>query len=165
MADEFKNGPRPRLQIVRGLPGSGKTSYAALHWPHLLRFELDMFCTRGGVYSWGIERDAQGRAWFDGQFDGAVANGIDFVVTGVFAGADGRLAEAVGKAVRSGYEVWIMTLHGRHGDVHGVGPEARASMERAFITDERVGEMFATQPVRFGPMPTAFTVRPMDDGR
>lgn len=159
MIDEIKKSTRPRLQIVRGLPGSGKTTFAAKHWPHLLRIELDMFCTRGGVYEWNVERDAQGRAWVSKQIDNVVSDGIDFVVTGVFTGADERLADAVGKALRGGYDVWIMTLDGQYGDAHGVPAETRAKMEQVFVSDQRLLEMFATQTVYLGAMPTHFDVR------
>lgn len=54
-----KTATRPRLQIIRGLPGSGKTTLALKNFSHLMRIETDMFFSRGGKYVFTLDLNKQ----------------------------------------------------------------------------------------------------------
>jgi predicted kinase len=38
--------------IVRGVAGSGKTTYVKKNFPNILHIETDMFCMQDGKYNW-----------------------------------------------------------------------------------------------------------------
>ena len=56
---------KPRLQIIRGLPGSGKTSLAIDRYSHLLRIETDMFFMRKGKYTFTLDLNKKAVKWFN----------------------------------------------------------------------------------------------------
>lgn len=157
---------KPRMQIIRGLPGSGKSTRAQA-WPHLLHLESDFYFHRGGAYAFGDKRNADAEWWLLTQISRACALGIDLVVCGVFAGgATGSLEAVVRLARESGYEVWIETLESDFGNVHGVRPEDYEQMALGFSLAEELWLQFAEMPdVHFGAMPTTFEIMPMEDGR
>lgn len=41
-----------KVFIMRGLPGSGKTTWLARTWPHITVCSADFYCMQGGVYRW-----------------------------------------------------------------------------------------------------------------
>ena len=50
---------RPRLLIVRGLPGSGKSTYVRNNYPGLFTLETDCFNCVGGQYYWTPDRSKE----------------------------------------------------------------------------------------------------------
>lgn len=50
------NGEDVMLTIIRGLPGSGKSTYARSHFPGILLVEADMFAMVLGAYRFSIDR-------------------------------------------------------------------------------------------------------------
>lgn len=157
---------KPRLQIIRGLPGSGKSTRAA-KWPHLLRLEADYYFQRGGQYAFGDARNKSAEWWLMGQISQTCQLGIDFVVCGVFAGGTTESLDVVVRmALESGYEVWIETMEADFGNVHGVRAEDYERMADGFVLAEELWCEYADQPdVHFGAMPSEFEIAPMEDGR
>lgn len=157
---------KPRLQIIRGLPGSGKSTRAA-KWPHLLRLEVDYYFHRAGRYEFGAERNKSAEWWLTGQISQICRLGIDFVVCGVFSGGTTENLDVVVRMAReSGYEIWIKTMEADFGNVHGVRAEDYERMADGFMLAEELRCMYADRPdVHFGEMPTGFDVAPMKDGK
>lgn len=58
-----KKSNRPRLQVIRGLPGSGKTTLALKRYPHLLRLESDFFFYTRGAYRFSLPRNKKAVDW------------------------------------------------------------------------------------------------------
>ena len=50
---------RPRLLIVRGLPGAGKSTYVKNKYPGLFVLETDCFNCVGGQYHWTSNRSKE----------------------------------------------------------------------------------------------------------
>ena len=166
----------PRMQIVRGLPGSGKSTFVKTNWPHLLNLEFDQFCQREGRYSWGKDRNAEGQAWLKRMVTEVTGCGFDLTVAGVFAGSSEHLSDTVRTALFSGYNVFIKTLDGSFGNAHGVRPDDLELMKAAFVPDEALEEMLKRLNERvaavglpgrvgFGIMGSAYEVAPMEDGK
>ena len=77
----------PILVLVRGLPHSGKTTYAndnfaAIGFKHL---ESDMFFTKGGVYKYVPGQNPKAINWCQRETLKAMKLGEDIVVSNVFA--------------------------------------------------------------------------------
>jgi len=156
--------PKPRLQIIRGLPGSGKSTLARQNWPHLLQYEFDFFCMRGGQYAFGNMRNTEGQAWLSDVVYKALKLGIDLVVPGVFSGNGEHLPNLVKEALDAGYEVWIETLESSHPNTHGVRKADYDAMAATFKTVDELRQEFG-DTVHYGSMPTTFEIAPMEDGK
>lgn len=149
----------PRLQIIRGLPGSGKTTLAARLYPHIMRIETDMFFTRGGEYRFTLERNAEVVELFCAAVRSFCEARMDLVLTGVFAAHTERLGRVVVWAKAFGYDVFIQTLTDNFGNTHGVPPEHLEAMRKNFVSDEELREIYGTDVV-FGLMSTGLKLVP-----
>lgn len=73
------------LYIVRGCPGSGKSTWVKTHLPGIYHLENDMFHMRNGKYAWGQARQKLAVRWCQKMAEIAVKSGMDVVVSNVFA--------------------------------------------------------------------------------
>lgn len=145
---------KPRLQIIRGLPGSGKTSLAMRHWPRLLRLESDYFFEREGSYTYTDALNREACRWLLLTASRVMLAGFDFVVTGVFAAHTERLDKLVEFALESDYEVWIETLEANYGNIHGVREDDLAAMQRDFPPRDEIERLYEGRAgINFGLMP------------
>lgn len=108
----------PCLQIIRGLPGSGKSSLAKSF--DCMHVELDMYCIRGRTYAWSPYRDCEARRLLKRRIADEMLERVDIVVSGVFPSMDGTLGHLVKCAYMFGYDVYIKTLDGDYGNIHNV---------------------------------------------
>lgn len=144
----------PRVQIIRGLPGSGKTTLAKQRFSHLMRIETDMFFSRCGRYVFTKELNRKAVKWFNKTVRECCAAGMDFVVTGVFSAHTERLWTTVKTALDAGYEVYIKTLNADYGNIHNVPHEHLDAMRAAFVSDRQLRREYAgNNHVHFGLMP------------
>ena len=44
------------LTLIRGLPGSGKSTFAKRYYPNILHLENDMFCMNEGIYNFNKDK-------------------------------------------------------------------------------------------------------------
>lgn len=144
---------KPRLQIIRGLPGSGKSTIARIRYGGLYRLETDFYFQRNGEYKFTDELNKRACKWFLYSVSRTCFQGLDFVVTGVFAAHTERLSDTIQIALDSGYEVWVQTLVDDFGNIHNVPQEHLDAMREAFVSDEDLHRMYADKPdVHFGLM-------------
>jgi predicted ABC-type ATPase len=149
-----KKSNRPRLQIIRGLPGSGKTTLALERYPHLLRLETDMYFSRHGEYIFTRELNKKAVAWFENAVFDFAYEKFDFVLTGVFAAHTERLEYCIRQALDFGYDVYIKTLTANHGNVHNVPKAHLDAMKAAFVSESELKKKYRRNThVHFGLMP------------
>ena len=149
---------RPRLQIIRGLPGSGKTTLALECFPHLMRVETDMFFTRGGKYTFTLDLNKKAVKWFNKTVRDLCKTGMDFVVTGVFAAHTERLANTISAGVDYGYDIYIKTLTKNYGNIHEVPEEHLKAMRDSFVSERELKHIYRVKGLHFGLMPRGFKV-------
>lgn len=163
-------GRRPRLFIIRGLPGSGKTTLAKSY--PCLHLEGDMFAIRGGVYHWN-DNDSSGLtalANLDVMVGFSMEKRCDIVVSSVlpyFSPDKGdtrghTIFNLLSMAEENDYEIWMVTLYENHGNVHGCPEEVYRDIfldEDSLIKQvkEFFGEDFANR-IHREKMPTGFVV-------
>jgi len=133
---------RPRLQIIRGLPGSGKTTLALKMYPHLLRLETDMYFYSKGAYRFTLLRNELAVDWFREEVMRLCGHDIDFVVTGVFAAHTERLDFVIEVALFAGYDVYIKTLTTQFKGIHAVPEEHFNAMKANFLPEKELKKMF-----------------------
>ena len=143
------------MQIIRGLPGAGKTTLALKEYPDIFRIEADMFFTRGGKYYFMTELVGESTKWFYDTIRLAVSSGVDIVLTGVFPGhSTSRLPNVIAMALENDYEVYIKTLLTDYGNTHGVPEKQLGMMKKAFVPEEVLSSIYAEhRQVHFGLMP------------
>ena len=133
---------KPRLQIIRGLPGSGKTTLALKRYPHLLRLETDMFFYSQGAYRYSKSRNEHAVLWFLDEIEMLCRNMVDFVATGVFAAHTERLRETISRALKWDYDVYIKTLTTQFKGIHAVPEEHFNAMKESFVPDRQLRQLY-----------------------
>lgn len=68
------------LHLVRGIPGSGKSSFAKRAFPGVLLLENDMFHMHNGEYEWMGSRMKDAIAWCGEMAETALKNSMDVVI-------------------------------------------------------------------------------------
>lgn len=132
---------RPRLQIIRGMYGTGKSTVAKSIFPHIFTIERGQYLMRGGVYHDDTKTRNESNQWFDSLVDSCMNIGMDIVVTGVYP-TDKSIRELADKALKLGYEIWIKTMQIRHGNDHLISMSRLAAASLAFQPDWRLEAMF-----------------------
>lgn len=111
---------KPKLRIIRGLPGSGKTTFAKTFG--CFHVEQDMRLIQGDEYTWTKERIPDAVRFCRLAAKLAMLEGLDVVVSNTFT----RLLEMewyLDFARYRGYDVTVYKMTGVHDSVHNV-PEA-----------------------------------------
>ena len=129
------------IYLIRGLPGSGKSTYAKqLNCLHL---EADMFHMVNGEYKFDVSNLSKAHHWCSSTFLKSIEDGIDdIVVSNTFT----TLKEIepymdICKGYNRDYKIIRMT--NKYGSVHNVPEEVIAKMSKRFEDidgEEIVGE-------------------------
>lgn len=118
------------LTVVRGVPGSGKTTYAKKNFDCLI-LEQDMFHERNGVYQWNASAMPDAVDWCRRMTALSLARGMDVCVVNTFTKRKyvedyRKLAETHGADFR------VVRLAGDFENVHSVPPAILENMKRGF---------------------------------
>lgn len=140
---------KPILYLVRGLPGSGKSTYARTKLGDILTLETDMFNTVGGVYDWSNEKQKEAICNINTIRD-IVMNKqykMDLCIVGVYAGIKG-MQEHIESAFLHGYDVVIIHMTGDYGNVHSVPADALEHFKNNFIDNSAIKEIYPEVEIR-----------------
>ena len=109
----------PRLVLIRGLPGSGKSTMAAqLAACGYVHFETDQYFERRGRYRFRASQLSEAHAWCEDRVTAALAAGLPVVVANTFT----RLWE-MDAYLSMWPEVVVIEATGTWPSVHGVPPD------------------------------------------
>lgn len=133
----------PTLYIVRGVPGSGKSTYArSLNLEH--HYEADMYFEDDeGNYNFDPRRLKSAHNWCHMAVEYALEEGNDVVVANTFT----RLSEVlpyVTTAVKNGAKVEVVTCDGDYGSVHNVPVDVINNMRRRLVPHDELLKIIDT---------------------
>jgi predicted kinase len=126
-----------KLYIVRGLPGSGKTTFAkTLGGVH---FEADQYFMVDGEYKFDVTKLKNAHSWCQTQVSNAMllnytANINNVIVVSNTFTQEWEMTPYVEMANEWGYTVFVIIVENRHGgkNVHGVPDDKLEIMKNRF---------------------------------
>ena len=127
------------FMIVRGFPGSGKSTYVMREYTGLMFFETDMFNIVDGQYVWSVDRSREAIRLIS-EFTTSIFNSPnrpDFALCGVF-GTFKNIIKHICNAKDHGYEIYIKTLKTQFECVHNVPKEAIQRFHKTFMEDDEI---------------------------
>lgn len=108
------------LVILRGLPGSGKSTMAKTEYKDYLYYELDhYFCDTNGRYRFESQLVSQAECLLENLVDFALARGENVVVAGVFS-TKKSFSRLIDLAAAHGAIVKIIECTENYGNTHRV---------------------------------------------
>lgn len=115
------------LVIIRGVPGAGKSTYAAKHYPGILHLENDMYHMKNGEYKFNPRVQKFAVNWCYETAKAALKAGMDVVVSNTFT-----KKSFVDKYVQLDPNTKVIRLETQYGNIHNVPDAVQHSMKDTF---------------------------------
>ena len=116
-----------KLVLVRGIPGSGKSTFAKTHYRSFIHLESDMFFMKDGEYKFDYDYIKEAHDWCFETCEIFLNNHFDVVVSNIFIKKwEVERYVNVAKQLNIPYEIHTMT--GNFGSIHNVPEEKIAQM-------------------------------------
>ena len=126
------------LVLIRGIPGSGKSTTARKMKeknPEYIHIEADMFFMRDGVYVFDASKLGAAHAWCQARTEAELRAGKTVIVSNTFTTIKELLPYfQIADRVLGTYPV-VHTCHGEFENIHGVPPEKVNQMRDRFVLD------------------------------
>lgn len=121
------------LVLIRGIPGSGKSTHARKHFPGHDMWEADTFHTdvKTGEYNWKAENQGKAHQWCQGMTRRSMEQGRAVVVSNTFTKM-WEMKPYLDMAKEFGYRVEVIRMETRFKNVHNVPEEQVKRMEDRF---------------------------------
>jgi hypothetical protein len=119
-----------KLILIRGLPGSGKTTMAkSMMTPSTRHYEADMYFEKpGGSYLFDPKKIKQAHEWCQRKTRAALEAGLDVIVSNTFT-QHWEMESYVKMAEELGAKLEIITARGQWQNIHGVPDSAIQRMK------------------------------------
>lgn len=130
------------MTIVRGLPGSGKSTYAKklADETGAVHIESDMYFEQGGEYKFDPSKLQAAHKWCQNEFRRLYQAGKDIIVSNTFTQI--WEAEIYFDFFDIVYETEVITLTENFGSIHGVPEITLERMKKRFDSHEKFCEHF-----------------------
>lgn len=123
------------IYLVRGLPGSGKSTFAkrlAQDNGGILHLESDMYFMKNGEYVFDSAKVPKNHEWCFNAFKDAVNAGMDVIVSNTFT-QKWELNPYIEYAKYASQEVKLYRCSGEYGNTHNVPQEVLKAMRERFV--------------------------------
>lgn len=120
-----------KLVIIRGLPGSGKSTFAKKMFPCSLHLETDMFHIHNGIYEFNREKRTQSEMWLFDIVRFSLENGMDVILSCVF-GHTNKIRKFADLCERLGVGFMVYRMMNDYGNIHNVPEEVLNDMKNTF---------------------------------
>lgn len=120
------------LILIRGLPGSGKTTFAKKHFPGYVRVEADdYFYNTYDEYEFDASKLAQAHKQCKIRVTAALLHGADVVVSNTFT-TKKEIQPYLDMGKTLGRRVQVITLENDYGSVHNIPKKTFEKMKARF---------------------------------
>jgi predicted kinase len=122
------------LIILRGLPGSGKSSLAKLICSEDNIFEADQFFYNNDQYNFDVTKLGEAHDYCFNGVKTAMLNGVETIVVSNTNTTEKEIKPYMGLAEQFGYRVTSVIVENRHGSksIHNVPEETMVKMVNRF---------------------------------
>lgn len=127
------------IVLLRGIPGSGKSTTAKELFPNCVHFEADMYWyDKDGNYNFDITKLANAHAWCEMQVENSMIDGFNVVVSNTLT-TEKELNPYLELAKKYDYKVISLIVENRHGgtNIHNVPEQTLQKMENRFTVKLR----------------------------
>ena len=130
-----------KLVLIRGFPGSGKSTMAKAlcYSPDWVHLEADMFWMQDGEYLFDASRLGEAHAWCQNTTRDYLSRDMDVVVSNTFTTVK-ELRPYFDIAKEFGIVPNVFVAQNEFGNVHNVPAETLARMRARFVWD--ISELF-----------------------
>lgn len=123
-----------QIILARGLPGSGKSTFAKEHFPGYRHFEADMyFINENGEYIFDASKLSEAHKWCFNNTENVMSFGMPLIVTNTFT-TEKELAPYIDLAKKYNYQLISVIVEHRHENknIHNVPQEILEKMKDRF---------------------------------
>lgn len=118
----------PKLIIVRGLPGSGKSTFAKTMFPTYVHAEADQYFMQNGDYIWDSSKMHKAHSYCYSKVKEALHQGKDAIVSNTFITRSEITDYLELEDLVLNLKIFIFERHTQYGNIHNVPEETVSRM-------------------------------------